>query len=274
MQKPERIKINSIDNINYDTAGEISLDSWKKWDYVKYPHALVSGITGSGKTFFLYYLMLQFAKQGAEIYILDPKRSDLSSLIHYIPKGDKHVLFTPNQIASALRKINDIMNQRYEKYFMSSGRVGMDYRSIGLHPIVIFFDEVAAFMEEDKKVAKEAEAYLKQISMKARMVGIYLVLSTQKPTAEALSTAIRDQMGMRIALGNMSKPGYKMALGDDWLELPKFEKGIGKGLIMIEGNGWNTPKEFDAPYLNLENLDFHGTLANLLEANEIRFINE
>ncbi|UAT31313.1 cell division protein FtsK [Bacillus badius] len=233
--------------------------------YAKTPHALIAGATSSGKTFMLYYLMMQFAKRGAEIYILDPKRSDLSSLIHYIPEGHNHVAFTPNQICSILRKLNDEMNLRYEKYFSNTAKMGVNYQYFKLKPIVIFFDELGAFVEEDKKVSKEADSYLKQLVMKGRQAGIFLVLSTQKPNAEAISTSVRDQIGLRIALGQLSKPGYKMTLGDDWESLPSVEIGTGKGLIMIDGLNWSTPRAYTAPFLDLEKLRFQSTLYHLLE---------
>lgn len=245
--------------------GCIQLDTEKAWYYDSSPHALVAGATGSGKTYMLFYLILQHARLGAEIYILDPKRSDLHSLIQFIPLGHNHVAMTANQICSVLRKVNEEMNFRYEKYFSNTTKMGVNYKYFNLQQIVIYFDEVAAFMEEDKKLAKEAEGYLKQLLFKGRQAGIQVILSTQKPTAEAIPTAIRDQMGLRIALGNMSRDGYKMALGDSWDELPSAEVGQAKGFIMIDGMGWTTPRPFKAPVMNLDELKYHDTLAKLLE---------
>lgn len=266
----ESLSISNLFELPISPNG-IQLDNEKIWHYNTSPHALVAGATSSGKTYMLYYLMLQHAQQGAEIYVLDPKRSDLSSLIHFIPEGHNHIAMTPNQICSVLRKVNEEMNLRYEKYFSNTTQMGVNYEYFNLQPIVIYFDEVAAFVEEDKKVAKEADAYLKQILFKGRQVGIQVVLSTQKPNAEAISTAIRDQLGLRIALGKMSKAGYKMTLGDDWEELPSAETGRGKGYIMIDGLGWTTPRPFTAPLLNLEKLKFQDTLSKLLEQGKENF---
>lgn len=126
-------------------------------------------------------------------------------------------------------------------------------------------------MKRIKKVAKEADSYLKQLLFKGRQAGIFLILSTQKPTAEAIPTAIRDQMGLRIALGQLSKPGYKMTLGDDWDELPSVETGTGKGLIMMDGMNWNVPRAYTSPLLNLESIRFQDTLSKLLEEGKQKF---
>ncbi|MCK1998141.1 hypothetical protein MPH47_13130 [Psychrobacillus psychrodurans] len=265
LNKVEPLLINTVNDIP-NISGKIILDNEKVWDYAKVPHALVAGATSSGKTYMLYNLILQFAKQGAEIFILDPKRSDLSSLVHSIPNGSEFVAYSPNQIAKILRSLNEQMNNRYEKYFSSpTAKMGVNYQYFGLRPIIIFFDEVAAFMEEDKKIAKEVDSYLKQMIMKGRQAGVFLILSTQKPSVEAISSSIRDQIGLRIGLGQLSKIGYRMTLGDEWEELPTVETGTGKGLIFIDGYNWSTPRGYDAPFLDLESLDFQNTLKTLIQ---------
>ncbi|HEN0633661.1 TPA: hypothetical protein U3Q61_001426 [Streptococcus agalactiae] len=69
----------------------IQLDKEKKWFWHLDPMGQVSGPRSSGKTFFLYYLMLSVAEIGADIYILDPKRSDFSSLKYCYPEAEKGV---------------------------------------------------------------------------------------------------------------------------------------------------------------------------------------
>ena len=46
------------------------------WNIDQAPHALVSGVTGGGKSRFLLYLLLELYKRG-QIRVIDPKRSDL-----------------------------------------------------------------------------------------------------------------------------------------------------------------------------------------------------
>lgn len=74
--KVERLIVNQ-DSLDNEASTKIALDSNKVWDFSKVPHALIAGATGSGKTYMIYYLILEFAKRGADIYLLDPKRSDL-----------------------------------------------------------------------------------------------------------------------------------------------------------------------------------------------------
>lgn len=254
IKETDALSIHStLDLVNYNDR--MMLDTEKVWNHVITPHALIAGSTGSGKTYFLYYLIMQFAKLKADVYILDPKRSDLNTLIHFLPEGHEKVAMTPNQICAVLRKVTEEMNLRYEKYFSTSLKMGLNYTHFNLKPIVVVFDELAAFMAEDPKAAKEGEKYLKQICYKGRQAGITIILSTQKPDHEAIPTAIRDQVGLHVALGKMSTDGYKMTLGVGAKDLPPAETGIGKGYIMIDGLGWTTPRAFKTP--NLNDLDIH-----------------
>lgn len=267
LEKPSRL-ILDISSTNISTSNNIELDSNKVWNFSKVPHALISGSTGSGKTFMIYYLIFEYARRNAEIFIIDPKRSDLLNLAHCFPNGKSKIASTPNNIARLLREINQVMNNRYEVMFQSSkNSLGKNYLDFDLKPIVIVFDEVAAAMEEDKKVGKEIDSLLKQLILKGRQAGVFVILSTQKPNAEAISTVIRDQIGLRIALGQLSKNGYKMTLGDDWNELPSGETGIGKGFIYIEGNGWTLPRPYNSPYIDFNNFDYVKELSSLLNNN-------
>ena len=60
----------------YDT--KIYITHQILWDFVKAPHALITGVTGGGKTYFLFYMIRELFKRDAEVRLLDPKVSDLS----------------------------------------------------------------------------------------------------------------------------------------------------------------------------------------------------
>src|SRR5699024_11330638 len=77
--KAERLTITK-EELRGKRPSNIPLDSKKSWDFYKIPHALISSSTGSGKTYMVFYQLLEFAKRGADIYLIDPKRSDLYSL--------------------------------------------------------------------------------------------------------------------------------------------------------------------------------------------------
>lgn len=270
-KKIERIYLRSIADIQV-TKGCIPLDTVKHWDYAKIPHALISGVTSGGKTFMLFSLMLQLAADGADLYIADPKQAELASLKHTIPAGFDKVASTNNHILRLCRIIIEKMNRRYSDYFDKPNvRFGSTYRDFNLRPCFLIVDEVASLMAMlDRKAATELEDGLKQIIMKGRQAGVFLILATQKPEAEVIATAIRDQFGLRIALGQMSKMGLKQTLGE-FDDLPIAETGTGKGYIFIDGQHWNLPRGFTAPFLDMETLNFQETLTELLLDGEKKF---
>lgn len=256
----------------------ILLDKNKRFEFdTKQIGAIIQAATGQGKTRFLSYLILSASKLGAEIYLIDGKRADLFALRFAFKEEhrESHVASTPNQACKLLRELNERMNNRYDNFFSSESTVvGATYSTYKLRPIFLFFDELIATMGEDKKLGKEIESYLLQIMLKGRQAGFFVILSSQRFSAEVLSTTIRENAGMRVALGRMSKDSYRMVFGDFYDELPSAEKSVGKGYIFLDGLGWSTPRAFQTPILNTEEIDVRTLLAKFMYDNSHGFIDE
>lgn len=225
------------------------------WNWNKTPHAQVSGTTGSGKTVFIYYLLLSFLERGAFVSVIDPKRGNLAALGSHLMPMNGEVASEPNQIAKILRTKVELMNQRYTKYYMSGTDIGLSFADLELRPHIIIIDEILALMEEDSKVGKECERYIKQLILKGRQAGIQVIIATQRLSADALDPAIRENCGLRVSLGKMQPESYKMALGMSSKNLPNAVLNVGKGYIYMDGMNWGTPKPFNAPILNLAKLN-------------------
>lgn len=255
---------------------QLDKDNWFEFS-TKQIGAIIQSPTGQGKTRFLSYLIISAAQLGADIYLIDGKRSDLFALRFAFNEYDRnnHIASTPNQTCKLLRELNERMNLRYEKYFSTeNSAVGSNFTTYKLRPIFLFFDEIIATLGEDKKIGKEIESYLLQIMLKGRQAGIFAVLSSQRFSAEVLSTTIRENAGMRVALGRMSKDSYRMVFGDFYDELPSAEKGIGKGYIFLDGLGWSTPRAFQTPFLDTAKVDVKEILNKFLYDNSHSYIDE
>lgn len=228
----------------------IPINSKISWNFRKCPHALVTGVTGKGKTYFLAYLIKAFTLLKSEIKILDPKMSDLAYL-ERIFKDD--VASTPGQIIKILRETVEKMNERYEQFkFQRNYGFGKDYQDYGFKPIVIFFDEMAALMATvDKKEGKEIMDYCSQIILKGRQAGVFMVLTAQRPDADVIKTSIRDQLGLRIALGEMSKTAYTMVFGSEFNDLELNCSEPGNGFIFIDGIN-TKPVKFQSPLFDTD----------------------
>lgn len=241
----ERLNIDDLKTLQSDI---IPINNKIQWNFRKCPHALISGITGKGKTYFLAYLIKCFLLLKADIKILDPKISDLSYLENLF---EDCVASSPAQIAKILRKTIEKMNSRYEQFKkLSCYCFGKDYKDYGYRPVVIIFDEVAAFIASiDKKLSKEVSNYMAEIIMKGRQAGVFMILTTQRPDADVIKTSIRDQLGLRIALGEMSKTAYGMVFGSEFNDLELNNAAPGNGFIFID-SVHTKPIKFQSPYFS------------------------
>ncbi len=64
---------------------------------------------------------------------------------------------------------------------------------------LIVLDEYAD-LTSDPDERKQIEASLKRVAQKGRSAGIHLILATQKPSAEVLSTVVRSNLPAQLAL--------------------------------------------------------------------------
>ena len=252
--KDERLKVSDLNLEKDRNSTVIQLAKKISYDISKVPHGLTVGTTGSGKSMFLNYKLLQYASMGADIYICDPKNADLSLLRFVNGFSEENVAVSSNQICKILRVVNTKMMNRYDKYFSSQESFGKDFTDFGLKPIVVFIDEVTAFVKvSDKKNAEEAMSYIYNLVMMGRQVGILIEISLQRPDTSVLDGAIRDQLGCRVALGNLSEDGYKMVFGSNFKDYKTIEIK-GGGHVQIDGK-MTSPNYFETPFFD-KNFDF------------------
>ena len=252
--KDERLKVSDLNLEKGRNSTVIQLTKKISYDISKAPHGLTVGTTGLGKSMFLNYKILQYASMGADIYICDPKNADLSLLKYVKGFSEENVAITSNQICKILRVVNTKMMKRYDKYFSSQKSFGKDFTDFGLKPIVVFIDEVTAFVKvSDKKIAEEAMSYIYNLVMMGRQAGILIEVSLQRPDASILDGAIRDQLGCRVALGNLSEDGYRMVFGSNFKDYKSIEIK-GGGHVQIDGK-MTLPAYFETPLFD-KNFDF------------------
>jgi len=251
----KRIIVTSKNEIEINGTVKLPLNNNLNWDILKQPHLLLAGVTGSGKTTFLNYLIIEMKKMQGDVYICDPKRSDLSSLQHYF--GKDYVASETNMIAKMTRIVKEIMNNRFIDYKENADNFvyGYSFVDYGLKPVFLIFDELGAFRASaGKKVFSEAMDNLTEVILKGREMGVFCVLSTQQPNANNIPTELRDNLSVRLAMGSMSNEAYRMVFGeaDDMQTI----NTIGGGYIYLDGLGWEKPKYFEAPYLDYKRFNF------------------
>ncbi|EUJ48685.1 FtsK/SpoIIIE domain-containing protein [Listeria fleischmannii] len=228
--------------------GRLSLMKRVIWDFDKLPHMLVTGGTGAGKSYFILAVLkglLNGTCKEEDVYICDPKNSDLADLEAIFT----HVKSKKDGIAMLVRQFKEAMMERTDSMkTLGNYEMGSNYRSLGLQPQFLIFDEFVAYMEtlSDFKERENVLSNIKQIVMLGRQVGYFLVLGMQRPDAKYLADGIRDQFHFRVALGKNSSMGYSMMFGEvDKKFTYKPKKGFGyvdagKGVI----------SEFYSPFIS------------------------
>ncbi|MCW6663780.1 FtsK/SpoIIIE domain-containing protein [Aerococcaceae bacterium NML190073] len=236
------------------------------YDPSECPHILVAGGTGSGKSIFISFFLLELLRRKSTIYICDPKNSDLGSLLYYL--GSERVATSPNNIAKIVRLTIEEMNKRYE-YMRENFRYGSNFADHGFNMTWLIFDEMGAFQasgtdKKSKEVINEVMDGIKQIILLGRQAGIFILVSAQQVNADTLNTDLRDNLGLRIALGANSSEGYRMVFGSATPPVKHPIEVQGAGYLYMQGSGKESAEYWESPYLNPKEFDFISELQKLI----------
>ena len=263
--RPTRLQTSKL-SAQTTNSISINLGYGVVYNPVDCPHILIAGGTGSGKSILISYLLLEFLKRKSELYIADPKNSDLGSLSHYL--GQERVATSPNNIARIVRLTVEEMNKRYE-YMRENFKYGSNFSDHGFKMIWLIFDEMGAFQasgtdKKSKEIINEVMDRIKQIILLGRQAGVFVLVSAQQVNADTLNTDLRDNLGLRIALGANSSEGYRMVFGSATPvnRQPIEEKGA--GYLYMQGTGKESAEYWESPYLNPKEFDFIKELQKLL----------
>lgn len=211
----KKIIISHLSQLEPEKAYKVRCQQGLVWDLSKAPHALIAGDSGSGKTAVLMTFLAQFLAGGASIKVVDPK-AEFIFLESILPKGS--VVRDFDQVLSLLKKMTDEMTKRNQiiaeqiKMKKSLGLTGAD---LGMRPTILIIDEVGSLVAGvERKQLTEFIGYLTKIVQMGRSSLTNVILTTQQPNAQIISTAIRDQLSFRVLMGKPSPELKRMAFGD------------------------------------------------------------
>jgi len=190
-------------------------------DLSEFPHLLVAGATNSGKSVFLrsmlLSLMTQYPPGKLELLIVDPKRTDFTffNSVPYLRGGQ--VIIERNEARDALLELVRVeMPRRQNLIANRSLKVKLfnqRYPDEALPPIVALIDEYALLVSMmDKKERESFEQDLMILAAAARSVGIHLVLATQRPSADIVTSTLKANLDARIAFRVASNTNSRVVL--------------------------------------------------------------
>jgi S-DNA-T family DNA segregation ATPase FtsK/SpoIIIE len=176
------------------------LDSW--------PHLLVAGATGAGKSAWLKSLLCTLLSRATPaelgLLLLDPKRVELIRFKD-VPHLVAPIVTDPAAAVSGLEWLVGEMDHRYERLAAASVDHVDEYNALvdaGTVPgprmryLICVGDELADLM---MVAAAEVQDAIKRLSQLARAAGIHLVLATQRPTVDVVTGTIKANMPARLA---------------------------------------------------------------------------
>ena len=177
-------------------------------DICKYPHALICGATGMGKSVCINSIMISMLYKArpdeVKFIMIDPKKVEFR-MYSGIPHLLIPVITEAKQAAGALMWAVDEMERRYELIEKNNVRNIEAYNekvifdtSLGepLPKIVIVIDELADLMMQ---VRDPVEDLIMRIAQKARAAGIHLIIGTQRPSVQVITGAIKANIPSRIS---------------------------------------------------------------------------
>jgi len=238
-------------------------------DLASLPHLLIAGTTGSGKSICLNSIMMsllmRFSPDEVKLIIIDPKRveltvyADLPHLMHpivddcgkafsmlewAIKKVEERYAHMKRVGVKNIQQFNKLGKQKIYGMLGENEKHGFPYF---MPYIVIVVDELAEMVMYDR----EAETPLIRVAQIARAVGIHLVLATQKPHSNVISTTLKSNMPARIAFNVTCGVDSRTILDDSGAE-----KLLGRGDMLfrhpeqphiVRGQGcWVSPQDCEA----------------------------
>jgi hypothetical protein len=207
-------------------------------------HMMVSGSTGSGKSYFLRALAHQLISlprtQPAMLYLADRAGNVFTPLDAYrVPQLAAPVAKTPEDVAALLaaavaelrrrETLFDAQIQHFPDKLDEYNRIPGVER---LPRAVVVLDEVTVLVAETGGQGGAVHASLLTLAAQGRKYGFTLVLAGQDFKATTFNTALTHQLSTRVAFRAGSAHESRVVLGEDGAETLR---GAGHGLLRHGG---------------------------------------
>ena len=212
----------------------------------KFPHMLIAGTTGSGKSVcmnsIIISLLYKAGPEDVKLIMVDPKMVELG-IYNGIPHLLIPVVTDPKKAAGSLQWAVTEMMRRYRS--MSDAGVrdlesynsmieGGEIEGVKLPQIVVIIDELADLM---LVAAKEVEESICRIAQMGRAAGIHLIIATQRPSADVITGLMKANIPSRIAFAVASAMESRIIL-----DTVGAEKLVGKGDMLYSPIGSGKPQ--------------------------------
>lgn len=193
--KEHKLKINKFITIDLKTT----------------PGILIAAASGSGKSFYIMYLLVQMLKETNSIFVIDGKFREIKKAANQMG-----IKTTANNVDESIKYIEEV--EKLIKHRNAQENNDND------ETVFLVIDEYLYFLDNvldaygDKKV-KEVERKIINIVITGRSMNVILVISLQRLGAAknkdevGLHLRIRDNMVTKVGLGDLSPENFEMLFG-------------------------------------------------------------
>lgn len=247
--KARQLKPKHITELKPANDFEITVEKGLTFSFLRSPQLLLVGNTNSSKTTFLKSMLAQvfMFNEDVDLTILDVK-SEFSSWT-FLPEGV--ILSDSEEILAYFEELLELVIKREKEIANLSARddiTGATFVNFGkeMKMKLCVIEEYSAMLSSitDTKMRKRVQDLVLSIVSRSRSSGVYICICMQQPRSELLSTAIRDNLGVRICLSNgaITDELARMVFGEtDNIDnhAPRFS-----GYIMTSDGQFSKPRRF------------------------------
>ena len=241
----------SKDRLPLILGKSIDGEMWVR-DLAVMPHLLIAGSTGSGKSVcvntLVMSLLYRYLPSELRLLMIDPKMVELTPY-DGIPHLVRGVVTNPADAAGVLLGAVAHMERRYKMMSQVGARnleqFNAKMRELGepeLPLLVIVIDELADLMITSPK---EVEQAILRLAQMARATGMHLILATQRPSVDILTSLIKVNVPARIAFAVSSSHDSRTIL-----DSTGAERLIGQGDMLFHQPGLPKPVRLQGPFLS------------------------
>lgn len=194
-------------------------------DLQKYPHSLIAGETGSGKSNILKCLIYQALMKEYDIALIDFKRG-----VSFSAFSEVVSIFYEYETAMEVLKEMVKETQHRLDLFRSYKVDNLDaYNKIAdnqLKRIIIFIDELAELLKtRDKEISKSLYDSLESLTRLSRAAGIHLIMGIQRPDSTVVNGQIKNNVSFRVCGRFVDKEPSRIMLNSDMASNLQNTKG-------------------------------------------------
>lgn len=225
------------------------------FDLADTPHLLVAGTTGSGKSTFINDIIMSIlytrTPEEVRFLMIDAKGVELIAY-NKIPHLQVPVAKSASQAFGILHYAEQEMNRRYKEFSNYRVKNIDDYNAIApedkaLPRIVIIVDE---YMEMMFEAPRDLEDVIARLARLSRAAGIHLVLATQRPSSDVITSDIKANIQCRASFTVV-----------DWRESKTIidrtgaERLLGNGDMLYSAADAAVPVHAQASFVSYDEVD-------------------